>query len=96
MAFCGLYVGILTSPLSIRKPCIFLTEAPAVLLTLPVVCKVTEFTCTNGRRCVPQSAVCDTWLDCQDGSDEYKCASHSKYYDMLPLTVSIMTCCLSQ
>ena len=48
------------------------------------VCHSEEFLCSNGRQCVPNSCLCDTWLDCTDGSDEYLC-SKWELFNMLLL-----------
>ena len=59
------------------KLCIFCFIAHKSPTTKPLIpeCKPTEFSCKNRQRCVPLSAHCDSWLDCQDGSDEYMCCT---------------------
>ena len=38
----------------------------------PRTCDPSQFTCAQGRDCVPRSWICDTHADCEDGSDEVR------------------------
>lgn len=40
-----------------------------------VSCDHTEFKCPRERKCIPQSAVCNEFRDCEDGADEANCAA---------------------
>ncbi|GFS00614.1 low-density lipoprotein receptor-related protein [Elysia marginata] len=40
-------------------------------------CRSTEVTCTDGSRCIYHHAVCDFFMDCDDGSDEVDCSEMS-------------------
>jgi hypothetical protein len=46
---------------------IFLVATPTAIV--PVPCNHREFQCANGR-CISDQKVCDTTVDCADGSDE--------------------------
>lgn len=41
---------------------------------LPQGCEDNEWRCGNGQ-CLPQDVVCDSKMDCVDGSDEASCKS---------------------
>lgn len=40
-----------------------------------IACDLTEFKCPNERKCIPKSAVCNEFTDCEDGADEANCAA---------------------
>ena len=37
-------------------------------------CEDDEFQCKDLTLCIHESNVCDTVMDCRDGSDEYNCS----------------------
>ncbi len=43
------------------------------LITAPVECQSNQFACASGIKCINPSYVCDTYNDCEDGSDEQNC-----------------------
>ena len=45
-------------------------------------CTAMEFKCSEGNKCIPQSAVCDGRYDCKDHSDELTddCQSGKLYH----------------
>ena len=44
-----------------------------VTTCLELECEVEEFGCDDGTKCIPTRWLCDSHLDCLDGSDEISC-----------------------
>ncbi|XP_072931305.1 basement membrane-specific heparan sulfate proteoglycan core protein [Epargyreus clarus] len=43
-----------------------------------IKCLQTQFRCKDGSSCIEDEFLCDTYYDCQDGSDEANCLSRDK------------------
>lgn len=72
----------------------YFTATTTLATVFPVrLCKPHEFACKNGRRCVPKTALCDNWLDCSDGSDEYICGKYCKGFIFSPEGIRLYTNC---